>query len=107
MRQRIVLQVLVISMAAFAASASLADDVPARACTGLNCLPDRTKPADVCKGADCDPPTPEEAEQCSGLDCQPIPDQAVPVPEDEKAAPPAQDGTPPKAADKETEPAPR
>ncbi len=104
MGKRISLQLLaMISVAAFAASAGLADEIPARTCTGMNCLPDQTKPADVCKGVDCNPPTPKEAEQCGGLDCQPIPEEVTPVPEDILPAP-GDDGPAPPVDEKKAEP---
>jgi hypothetical protein len=103
------------SMTAFATPATVADEVPARTCTGLNCLPDQKKPADLCKGRDCNPPAPSEATQCDGLDCQPIPDQATPAPERERekvgpedSEPPApDDDTPAAPQEKKVEPAPR
>jgi hypothetical protein len=102
MRQRISLQVLaMVSMAALAVPAGLADEIPAQACTGMDCLPDQAKPADLCKGVDCNPPTP--ATQCSGLDYQPIADRVTPTPEDEKVAPP-EDNKPSPPEDKKVEP---
>lgn len=66
----------------------MADETPARFCTGPNCLPDATKTPEHCQGLDCGQQLPKEAVQpCEGQDCAPITDQVTPEPKEEVVKP--------------------
>ena len=48
-----------------------AEEVPAQACTGENCLEGSAKPPETCEGIDC-APLPEGTTACTGEDCSAI-----------------------------------
>lgn len=52
---------------------AFAQDVPAVACEGQNCMQDDGRETKQCEGQDCAPPAPAQAEiECVGQDCDAV-----------------------------------
>lgn len=56
---------------ALAPSGVQAEDVPAKACTGQNCLDGSAEPPETCEGVDCER-LPQGTTACTGEDCSAI-----------------------------------
>jgi hypothetical protein len=51
---------------------AFAEEVPAEACIGQNCMQENAKPAEECEGQDCAQLPSQDMTDCTGQDCDAI-----------------------------------
>lgn len=71
-------RILLFGSALFFAAPAFAEDIPAKACTGQDCMPQDVKPAEECEGQNCATPPAQGMTDCMGQDCATIEPQPGP-----------------------------